>query len=149
MKKSDLGVVAVLYGIVIWFTVMTLDFPPEAQTYPLCLLAAIGFLTTLYLVLQIIRWKKTGEVEDDMAKSFEGFLPVQFFVSFLLCVGYLLAMHFIGYYVASVAYLALGLLFLKVPLKHAGITIVMIMIVIYVVFSMFLRVPLPRGVLLG
>ena len=47
MKKSDLGVVAVLYGIVIWFTVMTLDFPPEAQTYPFCLLAAIGFLTTL------------------------------------------------------------------------------------------------------
>ncbi len=149
MKKSDLGVVAVLYGIVIWFTVMTMDFPPEAQTYPLCLLAAIGLLTTLYLVLQIVRWKKTGQVENDMAESFKGFLPVQFFVSFLLCLGYLVAMHFIGYYIASVTYLALGLLFLKVPVKHAGITIVLLMAVIYVVFSMFLRVPLPRGVLFG
>ena len=144
MKKSDLWVVAVLYAFVAWFTALTLDFPPEAQTYPLMLLGCIAALVTLYLVLQILRWKKTGEVENDFAKSFSGFLPVQFFVSVLLVVGYLLAMHFVGYYIASVAYLVLGLLFLKVPVKHAAVTLAILMVVATLVSDMVYKLVDPK-----
>lgn len=147
MKKSDFAVVAVLYAITIWFTAMTLDFPEEAQLYPLTLLSAIFFLTTLYLVLQLLRWKRTGVMEDDLKKSFEGFLPVQFFVNALLAAGYLIALHLLGYYPASLLYLIIALVFLKIPVKYTAATVVVLMAVIWAVFTWFLRVPLPAGVL--
>ena len=48
MKKSDIGVVVFIYAIVLLFYVMTLDFPPEVQIYPTCLIAGLAFLNTLY-----------------------------------------------------------------------------------------------------
>ncbi|MBO5659358.1 MAG: tripartite tricarboxylate transporter TctB family protein [Duodenibacillus sp.] len=147
MKKSDFWVVAVLYGITAWFTSMTMEFPEEAQSYPLFLLTCIFALTTLYLVLQARRYKKTKVIENDVAKSFNGFIARQFCVCILCIVGYMFAMYYLGYYIASVAYIVIGMLVLSVPKKYIGMAAVVLMLLIYGVFTLFLKVPLPVGVL--
>lgn len=149
MKRSDIWVVGVLYGITAWFTWMTFELPPDAQSYPLFLLSSIFGLTTLYLVLQVLRYKKTGEVEDDVAKSFAGFYGKQLAICVLCIFGYMIGMYFLGYYIASVAYIVIGMLVLSVPKKYIAMAAVVLIALIYVVFTLFLRVPLPVGSLLG
>lgn len=147
MKKSDFGVVTVLYVLVGFFTFMTMDLPDEAQTYPLTLLAALFFLITLYLVIALRKFFRERVVHDDIAVSFAGFLPVQFFGVVLGCILYLVGLMLVGYYVASVIYLGVAMVALGVKKWVAGLSIVVLMAVIWSVFSLFLKVPLPAGIL--
>ena len=48
MKKSDFAVVGATYAIALFFYVMTVELPPEAQTYPLGLIIALADLNTIY-----------------------------------------------------------------------------------------------------
>ncbi len=54
--------------------------------------------------------------------------------------------NYLGYYISSVLYLLLAQFFLKVKPIPAIISCACIMIVTYLVFSMFLHVPLPLGI---
>ncbi|EJX08322.1 hypothetical protein EVA_03569, partial [gut metagenome] len=44
MKHSDLWVIAVIYAVSLLFFVMTVDLPPDAQTYPLGLIGTLAGL---------------------------------------------------------------------------------------------------------
>ena len=116
MKESDLCVIAVVYGVATWFLVMTLQLPPAAQSYPLILLTALYLCNTLFLGKQLYSFYRHRVV------------------------------NYLGYYISSVLYLLLAQFFLKVKPIPAIISCACIMIVTYLVFSMFLHVPLPLGV---
>ena len=62
---------------------------------------------------------------------------------------YLVLMYFCGYYVSTALYLIGSLLFLKVPMKYNLMTVVVMIMMVTVVFSYFLKVPLPTGLLFG
>ena len=62
------------------------------------------------------------------------------------CVIYIVGVYYIGFYITSIAYLIIIMSFLKVPLKSSVLTVLILGLVIYFVFSMFLKVPLPMGV---
>ncbi|WP_434738524.1 hypothetical protein [Parasutterella secunda] len=80
---------------------------------------------------------------------FHGFLPLQFFGVFVAIGLYLVLMYFCGYYVSTALYLIGSLLFLKVPMKYNLMTVVVMIMMVTVVFSYFLKVPLPTGLLFG
>ena len=85
-------------------------------------------------------------VLNDFRKLFAGFLPGQFFGVLAGCIIYMALVNYLGYYISSVLYLLLAQFFLKVKPIPAIISCACIMIVTYLVFSMFLHVPLPLGV---
>ena len=148
MKYSDVGVVVVMYAVCAFFYAMTLDLPPEAQIYPLSLLAGLALLNTLFLAQKLLALGREG-LGNDLPRVFDGFMSRQFFVVLACCVGYLVLMHLVGFYAAGVAYLVGVMLFLRVPRLHIGLTVGVMALLIYVVFTLFLKVPLPRGILFG
>lgn len=85
-------------------------------------------------------------MENDLHSVFEGFLKSQFFTVLTACVIYIVGVYYIGFYITSIAYLIIIMSFLKVPLKSSILTVLVLGLVIYFVFSMFLKVPLPMGV---
>ena len=42
MKKTDIGVCAVMYGVCLFFLTMTLQLPKAAQIYPLCIIVLLA-----------------------------------------------------------------------------------------------------------
>lgn len=146
MKKSDIGVITVIYATCLFFYVMLLGLPSAAQTYPLALIGALFFLNTLYLLLQLVRLKKKGIV-NDLPAIFKGFLPGQFFMVCATGAAYMILMYIIGFYPATVAYLVVTMWLLKVPKIQLFVTLAALLILIYAVFSLFLAVPLPQGIL--
>ena len=147
MQKSDFSVVSIIYAIGLFFLYQTLALPDDAQTYPLVLICALLFVNTLYLVQSFYKWTQTHRVENDIQIHFKGFLPVQFFTVLGFCALYLVLMHFFGYYISTLIYLVGSLMFLRVPLLHILLTVGVIALMVALVFSMFLKVPLPVGVL--
>ncbi|MBO7173442.1 MAG: tripartite tricarboxylate transporter TctB family protein [Burkholderiaceae bacterium] len=149
MKKSDFPVIAIIYAIGFWFLSMTMELPEEAQTYPLVLISALLAVNTIYMVRQYLNWRQTRQIENDVAKSFGQFIPMQFFGMVAWCVGYLVLMDFTGYYLTTFVFLVGSMLFLKVPKLHIAITVAALALMTYVVFTWFLKVPLPVGTLFG
>lgn len=147
MKRSDIGVTALVYAFTLFFLYMTLELPPDAQTYPLCLIAGLLVLNACYLVRCLWQLRRRTGIHNDLPELFSGFQWKQFAFVCLGCVVYMLLMHVAGFYVASICYLVGTLAFLRVPRWHIVLTVVVMAALIYAVFTLFLKVPLPVGLL--
>lgn len=145
MKKSDVGVVSLLYCFVLFFAYQTTQLPPEAQSYPGFLLAVIFVLNTLYIAFSIWKWKRKNVFQNDMEHLYDGFLPKQFFPVLIGAGIYVALIYWIGYYFASILYMGVALALLRVRAKWIAVVIVSLLIVIWLVFTLFLKVPLPGG----
>ena len=145
MKKTDIGVVAFMYAVCALFLVMTLQLPKAAQTYPLFIIALLAALTTLY-VAQMVRAAKRSGVTTGL-EDFEGFLPKQFFPVLGMVILYLVMMYFTGFYISTLVFMVICLLFLKVPKLQILLTTAVILVLVYCAFTLFLKVKLPVGLL--
>lgn len=147
MKKSDIGVVVVMYAICLLFFTMTRQLKATAQIYPLCLIGALFLLNTLHLLRCVISLRKEGFI-NDFPEIFKDFMARQFFVVIAASIGYMILMYVAGFYLSSIIYLVGVQWFLGVPKIPLCITVVSMAVLIYAVFSLFLKVPLPVGMLL-
>ena len=145
MEKTDIGVVAFIYAVCVLFLVMTLRLPAAAQTYPLFIIIMLAALTTLY-VAQMLRAAKKSGVTSGL-EDFEGFLPRQFFPILGMVVLYLVVMYFAGFYIATLVFMVVCLLFLKVPKWQILLSTAVILVLVYCAFTLFLKVKLPVGLL--
>lgn len=146
MQKTDIGVVAVMYAICAVFFYMNSQLKPESQTYPNFTIGLLFGLTTLYLLQMLFKAKKNG-VESGVGQVFDGFQPKQFFICFVLVIAYLVMMCYIGFYVSTIAFMIVTLLYLRVPMKHLVISVVSVNLLCYLAFSLFLGVKMPAGLL--
>lgn len=147
MRYSDLGVCAFMYAVCALFLTLALQLPAEAQTYPLCLLAGLGVLNTLFLGRILLQGR--GSLVNDLPQIFAGFLPRQFFGVLLACMACVALMPFFGFYAVGIAFLVGVMLFLRVSLPHLLLTVGVLGALVYAVFTLFLKVPLPAGSILG
>ena len=145
MKKTDIGVCLVMYGVCAFFLYMTLQLPKAAQFYPLCVIALLAALTTLH-VFNMIRAAIKEGVESGL-DDFKDFVPSQFFTLFAMIVIYLAVMPYLGFYVASVLFMSASLIFLRVKLWQAVLAEIAIIALVYCAFTLFLEVRLPAGIL--
>ena len=113
MKRSDISVVAVIYAICLFFFILTLDLPEEAQTYPLCLIAGLFFLNTVYIGRALLVYRRERAMEDDIAQAFGSFQARQFFGSVALGVLYMVLLWLVGFYVSTILYLTAAMLLLQ------------------------------------
>lgn len=146
MKKTDIGVVAFMYAICALFLTMTLRLKKAAQIYPLFIIVVLFILTVSYTVKMVRLYRGAGLV-NDVSETFSGFLGKQFFVVLASSAAYLVLMWLAGFYISSLVYLVGTLLFLKVSKKHIAITAAVMAALIYCAFTLFLKVPLPVGLL--
>ena len=146
MQKTDIGIVVVMYAICAYWYVETLKLKAESQTYPLFTIALLFGLTTLYLVQMLFRAKKNG-VESGLDQVFNGFQAVQFLVCFVCVLGYLALIYLLGFFPSTIIFMLAVMLFLRVPIPHTAIAIVVLNILIYFAFVRFLGVKLPVGIL--
>ena len=146
MKKTDIGVVVFMYAVCAFFYVYSFKLSENSKSYPLFTITLIFFLTTLYLIQMILSARRFG-VESGVDTVFAGFKPAQFFVSLGLTLLYFLMMKYLGFFTATIVYMAAALLYLRVPLIHSGITLVAMNLLIYLAFVKFLGVKLLAGLL--
>jgi len=146
MKKTDIGVVGFMYAVCAFFYVYSFDLKQGSETYPRFTIILLFGLTTLYLINMILAAKKHG-VESGVNEVFDGFQPKQFFISLVLILIYFLMMKYLGFFVATTAFMLAALVYLKVPMLHTAIAIVAVDVLIYLAFVQFLGVRLPRGLL--
>ena len=144
MKKTDIGVVAFMYIVCGFFYYHMTKLKASSQTYPRFTIILLFGLTTLYLIQMIVAAKKYG-VESGVDVVFKDFQPAQFFVCLGATILYLVGIYFFGFYIPTVLFMAVVLLYLKVPPLYAGIAIVVIVALIYFAFQKFLGVKLPVG----
>ena len=143
MKKTDIGVCLVMYGVCAFFLYMTLQLPQSAQIYPLCVNALLAALTTLHVINMIrgaIREGVTSGLDD-----FKDFLPKQFFTLLAMIIIYLAVMPYLGFYLASFLFMTASLLFLRVKLWQIVLAEIAIFVLVYCAFTLFLEVNLPEG----
>ena len=128
MQKTDIGVVAVMYAVCALFYYMNTQLKKESQTYPTFTIALLFGLTTLYLVQMLFKARKFG-VESGADKV------------------YLVLMYYLGFYVSTVAFMVVTLLFLRVPIPQLALSVISVTLLCYLAFSMFLGVKMPAGLL--
>ena len=146
MKKTDIGVVGFMYAVCAFFYVYSFQLSATSKTYPMFTIALLFCLTTLYLVQMIISARKFG-VESGAQEVFAGFKPVQFVVSLALTAVYFFMMKYLGFFSATVIFMFASLLYLRVHIIPAVVSVVVMNLLIYFAFVKFLGVRLPSGLL--
>lgn len=152
MTRSDLGVIFMIYATCFFFFYLTLQLKATAQIYPMCLIAGLAIFNTLYFgkcfykYLQEKREQGIGVI-NDLPEIFSGFQPRQFFFVVCACIAYLALLNWTGFYLAGLIYLAGVMLWLQVKPLQICLTIIILGLLIYGVFTIFLSVPLPKGYL--
>jgi uncharacterized membrane protein YhdT len=144
MRKTDLGVVAFMYLVCAYFYSQTITFKADSQTYPKFTIILLFALTTLYLLQMLVAAKKHG-VESGVKEVFQDFQAAQFFVCLICSILYVVLMHFFGFYISTVIFMAAVLLYLRVPPIPTVIAIAAILALVYFAFGKFLGVRLPVG----
>jgi putative tricarboxylic transport membrane protein len=148
MKKSELAVVIFMLAFCGFFYVQTFALPKAAQSYPLFVITLLAVLSVLQLIKMVVSCHGHLTVVDDTGTVWKDFLPKQFFTFFIASILFFVAMFFIGFYPTAIIYMALIMKFFHIPAKYSILTIVILMSLIYGVFSEALNVPLPVGELL-
>ena len=146
MKKTDIGVVAFMYAVCAFFYAYIYKLTEESKTYPMFTISMLFALTTLYLVQMILSARKFG-VESGADEVFAGFKPVQFIVSIVLTLVYFLMIKYLGFFSATIIFMFASLLYLKVHIVPAVISVLVMNLLIYFAFVRFLGVKLPSGLL--
>ena len=152
MKKTDIGVCAVMYGVCLFFLTMTLELPKAAQIYPLCIIVLLAALTTLQafnMLRAAIRARSGSDKVTSGLEDFKDFLPKQFFVLFAMIVIYLVLMPYVGFYISSLLFVLGSLVFLRVKFWQIALSAGVLLALVYFAFTVFLGVRRPAGVLLG
>ena len=147
MKKTDIGVVVFMYIVCGFFYYHMTKLKASSQTYPRFTIILLFGLTTLYLIQMIVAAKKYG-VESGVNEVFKGFQPRQFFVCLGATILYLVGIYFFGFYIPTVIFMAVVLLYLRVPPLYAAIAVAVIIALIYFAFQKFLGVKLPVGTIM-
>ncbi len=144
MKKTDIGVILFMYTVCAVFYVNMIKLKASSQTYPRFTIILLFGLTTLYLIQMIVAAKKYG-VESGVDEVFKGFQPAQFFVCLIATIVYLICIYFFGFYISTIVFMTVVLLYLRVPPIATVISVVVIIALIYFAFQRFLGVKLPVG----
>ena len=147
MKKSDIGVCTVMYGVCAFFLYMTLQLPKSAQIYPLCVISLLAGLTTLHVINMIIGAVREGITNG--LENFKNFIPSQFSIIFVMILVYIASMPYLGFYVSSALFMTASLIFLRVKIWQIIMSEAVIFLLVYCAFTLFLEVRLPSGTLWG
>lgn len=143
MRKLDLllGLILVLVSGIFYY--MTSRLPANSRVYPYFVITLLLGLTLIHLLTTLRKKEDPGE-----KSGFEEFKPKQFFTVLGLSGLYVAAINIVGYISSTIIYIISTLLVLKTDKRLSFAIGIGVSAVIYVLFKILLRVPLPRGFLI-
>jgi len=145
MQKTDYYLSAAIYVLGFAYIGMVSQMSKAAATYPLFVGVLLMVLNTVFLIKVYISRRKNKPEEE---KLFNDFKAKQFFTVFITCISYIFTMGILGFYTSTIVYLIVTLGLLGVKKKWILVSTVVFCGVIYMAFSVLLRVPLPTGYLI-
>ena len=146
MRKYDRFLTIGLFILEAFYFILIKQLPPKAARYPYFVLGLMVFLTLLLAINTfLIKPKNTEDKEED---QFKGNLYGQFFLIMALSAVYVILIDIIGFFVTTAIYLFVTMIVLKSNIKWNIVVSIVFPIFLYLVFVLFLKVPVPRGFLL-
>lgn len=144
MKKSfpDILIALALIVFISAFAFQIGTVPADARMYPFIIMILSYILAFVLLIKSILAFTREEKAETGNLKK-----QIITVVTYIIMItGYLLLINFMGYILATVLFIIVSLLYLKLKSKLLMIGLAVIMtVVIYYVFTRFLGVQLPRG----
>lgn len=123
------------------FFINTFKLPEDTQGYPRFML---GIMTTLAILLIIKSFIKS---EDQSWKDLFGYIQwKRFLYVFIFSLLYLVLINKMGFFITTVGYLLIMMIFLKGSRSLILISIPSFTLLLYLIFRVFLKVPLPTGI---
>ena len=147
MKKSisDAIICIMLYVMLAAFAVQFPAVPDAARAYPLFMWVASALVTTALFVGAV---RKIKAEEQPNASQKEGFIAMFKMIAFycVLMAAYIFLIEKISYIAASVLFILISLLILRVKSKLTLVLLPLVMTLgVYFIFTRFLMVSLPTG----
>ena len=147
MRKYDKFLTIGLFILEAFYFLLIKQLPPKAARYPYFVLGLMVFLTLLLAINTFLIKPKNSE-EDKEEDQFKGNLYGQFFLIMALSAVYVILIDIIGFFVTTAIYLFVTMVILKSNIKWNIVVSIVFPIFLYLVFVLFLKVPVPRGFLL-
>lgn len=137
------GIAVILIGIISF--ILTLSMPGKAPIFPRLISAAFLVFGILLAVTSYTKLKKDVPTEEKVSELKDFKYPV---IVFALLILYVLAVVNIGFYIATPIMLVCYMWFMGIrKIRTILITTVIVMAFVYILFTMQLKVPLPKGIL--
>lgn len=135
-----IGILTLLVSAIAYISAR--EMPEDTQVYTVTVISLFALFGALLVVFSIINRKKPGGRALSILTVKNPVLST-FFVA-----AYLVLIPLLGFYVASAVFMVAFMLFLgaRTP-KSIAVAIIAMLLFIYILFTVQLRVPLPRGIL--
>ena len=144
--RQNLAAGIVVVGVAAAAFVLSFEMPGSASIFPRIassILFLLGFLLSITSILGLKRDTETGDKPVHLSQFIN---PA---ITLLIVLGYVLGMKTLGFYTSTVLMLMTFMYFMGITsIKTILIVTVIVTALVYLVFSVQLRVPLPTGVLL-
>jgi hypothetical protein len=149
MRQINFLVAAILGAFTIIFYLALGEVPPPSNIYPLTLVYLLAFLILVMLLVNL--FFTTAEAT---ARPFVNIRKRRVIGVAASCICFIIGIPYLGFYFSSTVFLFLFTWLLggmskkaKDILTSAGVSLV-VMVIIYLGFNLFLKVPTPRGIFL-
>lgn len=143
MIKYDKILTVGLFVLEILYFIMIKALPEKAARYPFFVLSLLFALTVILGIQSFMKKEK-----EENSGLFAGFQIKQFLFIVGISFVYILCIDVVGFFTSSLIYLIVIMFGLKANIKWAIISSVIFCILIYLIFMVFLKVPVPRGFLI-
>ena len=143
LKKRDLVFSIISLLVSIFWSLFAFSYPKDSSSFPRILCIALILLSSVMLYKSLQMNVDVHEIDKKII-----IFSKKTILFYLLCCSYVLALTKIGFYVASYFFVLGICIFLKYRNKMVILVWPAILcLLLYLVFSCFLRVPTPEGIL--
>lgn len=152
-RKKDIVVSLLIFAISILFYLNSKALTPPADIFPKVVIMIFSILGVFLLVKALFLKKAYHVTEDELEEEDEEVNEKRKWISIMSIVVYILVMPVMGFFITSGVFLLFISLFLigKKPTVRGSIVPFIVsttvMSILYFTFNVFLRVPVPSGVL--
>lgn len=124
---------------IIYYTLIN-SLPEKAGTYPYFVLCLLSIFSVILLIQSFI------SKENNKGNIFKGILLNQLLSLITLCIIYIFLINFLGFFSSTFLYLIGTMKLLNIKIKSSLGVSCGFCIFIYVIFVIFLKVPVPMGI---
>ncbi|MCM3761844.1 tripartite tricarboxylate transporter TctB family protein [Alkalihalobacillus oceani] len=152
-RVKDIIVSVLIFAVCILFYIHTKDLVPPADIFPKVVILVFSILGFFLLLKAVFMKRAYEEREEQDLEDEEKGSGKRKWISIVGIVVYIVLMPIVGFYVTSGIFLLLLSMFLigkKPNVKGSVVPVVVsasVMCILYLTFSVFLRVPVPGGAL--
>lgn len=147
-KKGELIICIICFLTCIYFFVLTINFPSEARFFPQFCIFSLAFLCLIDILYYLFSFRGQKVKVKENKKKDKNYDNKKYLSTLTFSIIYIAIINIIGFFTASFIYLFLLMHFLGTKNKMLILYIcVGVEIGIYIVFHLFLNVPLEKGIL--